>query len=172
MGRNCPGKEKGFHSSGPGASETRSLGNPEFFPGCGPCHRFDCGCGSGTVAPARSVVATDLAARGIDIVALPAVVSYDLPRSPVDYVHRIGRTGRAGEPGVAVTFVTADAEAHFRLIEKRHHLELERERVVGFEPSDVPPSTPVRDPNGGVKGKRPNKKDKAREAKAEAAKRE
>jgi ATP-dependent RNA helicase RhlE len=54
------------------------------------------------------VVTTDLAARGIDIAQLPAVVNYDLPRSAVDYVHRIGRTGRAGESGMAVSFVTAD----------------------------------------------------------------
>ena len=53
------------------------------------------------------LVATDLAARGIDIAQLPAVVNYDLPRSPVDYIHRIGRTGRAGESGVAISFVPA-----------------------------------------------------------------
>ncbi|HET6789026.1 MAG TPA: DEAD/DEAH box helicase, partial [Aquabacterium sp.] len=53
------------------------------------------------------LVATDLAARGIDIAQLPAVVNYDLPRSAVDYTHRIGRTGRAGEKGVAVSFISA-----------------------------------------------------------------
>ncbi|MCL4169571.1 UNVERIFIED_CONTAM: hypothetical protein GTU68_027114, partial [Idotea baltica] len=53
------------------------------------------------------LVATDLAARGIDIVRLPVVVNYDLPRSPADYIHRIGRTGRAGEKGEAVSFVTS-----------------------------------------------------------------
>jgi superfamily II DNA/RNA helicase len=63
------------------------------------------------------LVATDVAARGIDIARLPAVVNYDLPRSAVDYTHRIGRTGRAGESGVAISFVTAEAEQHFRLIE-------------------------------------------------------
>jgi ATP-dependent RNA helicase RhlE len=62
------------------------------------------------------LVATDVAARGLDIVQLPAVVNYDLPRSPVDYLHRIGRTGRAGETGVAVSFISAATEAHFRLI--------------------------------------------------------
>lgn len=110
------------------------------------------------------LVATDLAARGIDIEALPAVVSYDLPRSAVDYVHRIGRTGRAAEHGEAIAFVSADTEAHFRLIEKRNHLSLVRERIEGFEPTDV--ATPVRDPHGGVKGKRKSKKDKLREAAA------
>ena len=108
------------------------------------------------------LVATDLAARGIDIVSLPAVVSYDLPRSAVDYLHRIGRTGRAGESGMAISFVTADSEAHFRLIEKRHQLRLERETLPGFEPTDV--ATPTLDPHGGVKGKRKSKKDKLREA--------
>ena len=53
---------------------------------------------------------------------LPAVVNFDLPRSADDYVHRIGRTGRAGESGVAVSFVSAATEAHFRLIEKRNRL--------------------------------------------------
>jgi ATP-dependent RNA helicase RhlE len=109
------------------------------------------------------LVATDLAGRGLDIVELPAVLNFDLPRSAVDYVHRIGRTGRAGEAGVAVSFVTAQNSAHFALIERRHRLSLEREVIVGFEPTDVPvaPST-----NGGVKGKRKSKKDKLREAAA------
>jgi len=110
------------------------------------------------------LVATDVAARGLDIVQLPAVVNYDLPRSPVDYLHRIGRTGRAGEAGEAVSFISAATEAHFRLIEKRHHISLEREQIAGFEPAelDVPPG----DPHGGVKGRRKSKKDKLREAAA------
>ena len=111
------------------------------------------------------VVATDLAARGIDIVQLPAVVNYDLPRSAVDYLHRIGRTGRAGESGVAVSFVSAATEAHFRLIEKRQGLSVPREQVAGFEPVETaaPASGPA---NGGIKGKRPSKKDKLRAAKS------
>ncbi|WP_422846562.1 DEAD/DEAH box helicase [Acidovorax sp. M2(2025)] len=113
------------------------------------------------------VVTTDLAARGIDIAQLPAVVNFDLPRSAVDYVHRIGRTGRAGETGVAVTLVTADAEAHFRLIEKRQQLRLPREVVPGFEPTEQPPERPQG--AGGIKGKRPSKKDKLRAAQAAAA---
>ena len=110
------------------------------------------------------VVTTDLAARGIDIAQLPVVVNYDLPRSAVDYVHRIGRTGRAGESGLAVSLVTPASEAHWHLIEKRQHLALPREIVPGFEPEEVAP-TPVpgaADGNGGVKGKRPSKKDKLR----------
>ncbi len=110
------------------------------------------------------LVATDLAARGLDIASLPAVVNYDLPRSPMDYAHRIGRTGRAGERGVAVSFVSASSAAHFRLIEKRYKLHLERERLAGFEPRELAPE--VRDVHGGIKGKRKSKKDKLREAAA------
>jgi superfamily II DNA/RNA helicase len=85
----------------------------------------------------RVLIATDVAARGIDIAQLPAVVNYDLPRSTVDYTHRIGRTGRAGESGVAVSFVTTSVEAHFRLIEKRHRIHLLREVIAGFEPVEA-----------------------------------
>ena len=112
----------------------------------------------------RVLVATDVAARGLDIVQLPAVVNYDLPRSAVDYLHRIGRTGRAGEKGMAISFISADTGAQFRLIERRHRLELVREQIAGFEPTEV--ATPVLDQNGGVKGKRKSKKDKLREAAA------
>lgn len=85
-------------------------------------------------AKVQVLVATDLAARGIDIVRMPVVVNYDLPRSAADYTHRIGRTGRAGESGVAVSFVTPESEAHFRLIEKRNRVHAPREQVEGFEP--------------------------------------
>lgn len=110
------------------------------------------------------VVTTDLAARGIDIAQLPVVVNYDLPRSAVDYVHRIGRTGRAGESGLAVSFVSADTEAHWRLIEKRQGLSLPLEQLPGFEPTDV--AAPAGPAGGGIKGKRPSKKDKLRAAAA------
>ena len=72
------------------------------------------------------------------MILLPAVVNYDLPRSTADYTHRIGRTGRAGAAGVAVSFVCADepaSEAHFRLIEKRQKQRVPRVRLVSFEPS-------------------------------------
>jgi ATP-dependent RNA helicase RhlE len=115
------------------------------------------------------LVATDLAARGLDVEQLPAVVNYDLPRSAVDYTHRIGRTGRAGESGVAVSFVTADSEAHFRLIEKRQQLSLAREQIEGFEPSEVATERPASAGNGGIKGHRKSKKDKLREAAARKA---
>ncbi|MFM2088404.1 MAG: hypothetical protein RLZZ237_3273 [Pseudomonadota bacterium] len=114
------------------------------------------------------LVATDVAARGIDIAGLPAVVNYDLPRSAVDYTHRIGRTGRAGESGTAVSFITAEMEAHFRLIENRNDLRIVREVVAGFEPTELPaPVSTVTDTvNGGIKGVRKSKKDKLREAAA------
>ncbi len=130
------------------------------------------------------VVATDVAARGIDIADMPVVVNFDLPRAPAEYTHRIGRTGRAGASGLAVSFVSADTEAHFRLIEKRQGLRVPREVIEGFEPTasatpspegdgfeadagavDAPDQAPKGlDPNGGVKGKRKSKKDKLREA--------
>jgi ATP-dependent RNA helicase RhlE len=92
----------------------------------------------------KVLIATDVAARGIDVVDLPAVVNFDLPRSTADYTHRIGRTGRAGASGVAVSFVSAATEAHFRLIEKRNKFRLERERVPGFEPASASPTPATR----------------------------
>ncbi len=112
------------------------------------------------------VVTTDLASRGIDIALLPVVVNYDLPRSATDYTHRIGRTGRAGAHGEAVSFVTAQAQAHWQLIRKREKLDLPLEVVPGFEPVDVPPAPAPG--NGGIKGKRPSKKDRLRAAQAQA----
>jgi ATP-dependent RNA helicase RhlE len=111
------------------------------------------------------LVTTDLAARGIDIPGLEVVVNYDLPRSPNDYVHRIGRTGRAGASGVAVSLVSAATEAHFRLIEKRQNLTLPREQVAGFDRVEVVEAVAKTEAGaGGVKGKRPSKKDKFRAA--------
>lgn len=113
------------------------------------------------------VVATDVAARGLDIVQLPVVVNYDLPRSSSDYTHRIGRTGRAGESGMAISFVSASTQAHFKLIEKRQRLDLPREQLEGFEPVEIlAPNAADPLSVGGVKGKRPSKKDKLREAAA------
>lgn len=137
----------------------------------------------------RVLICTDVASRGIDISGLPAVVNYDLPKSTTDFVHRIGRTGRAGKEGTAVSFITPRVEAHMDLIEKRH-LETppEREVLMGFEPNEERwkieaagsrMSTPgtqhssrglVHDKMfGGIKGHRKSKKDKLREAAARKA---
>ena len=67
----------------------------------------------------RVLVATDLAARGIDIQALPLVINYELPRSPKDYIHRIGRTGRAGMQGQAISLITPEEQHHFKVIQKK-----------------------------------------------------
>lgn len=67
----------------------------------------------------RVLVTTDLLARGIDVEFLPCVVNYELPRSPKDYIHRIGRTGRAENPGEAISFVTPEDQHHFRIIQKK-----------------------------------------------------
>ncbi len=111
----------------------------------------------------RVLVCTDLAARGLDLPKMPVVVNYDLPRSTADYIHRIGRTGRAGASGLAVSFVSAATEAHFRLIEKRQGLRVAREQIKGFEP--LVAASPDQ-AAGGVKGTRKSKKDKLREAAA------
>jgi superfamily II DNA/RNA helicase len=93
-----------------------------------------------------------------------------LPRSTQDYTHRIGRTGRAGEPGLAVSFVSAATQAHWRLIEKRQQVQLALESVPGYEAQEVPPpastspDAPAGTGSGGVKGLRPSKKDKLRAA--------
>jgi ATP-dependent RNA helicase RhlE len=67
----------------------------------------------------RVLVATDLAGRGIDIPELQAVINYELPRSPKDYIHRIGRTGRAGNAGQAISLISPDEEHHFKVIQKK-----------------------------------------------------
>jgi superfamily II DNA/RNA helicase len=140
----------------------------------------------------RVLIATDLASRGLDVQGLPAVVNYDLPRSTADFTHRIGRTGRAGNKGVAVTFITSTNEAHYDLIEKRHlgKKSVEREVLAGFEPheakwelkraaSDIEVNGVKHSEAGiahdrmfgGMKGKRKSKKDRLREKAArEAAK--
>jgi ATP-dependent RNA helicase RhlE len=109
-------------------------------------------------------VATDVAARGIDVELLPVVVNYDLPRSADDYLHRIGRTGRAGAAGLAVSFISGDQDRHFQLIEKRQRRRVPREVVPGFEPQAA--TAPAAPGTGGIKGKRKSRKDKLREAAA------
>ena len=140
------------------------------------------------------VVATDIAARGLDIAQLPVVVNFDLPRSTADYTHRIGRTGRAGAAGLAVSFVNSATLAHFRLIGKRHGVQIALETVPGFAPKENTASAPTAEAapsqvhaapgmataptpthtasppgTGGIKGSRPSKKDRLRAAAALAA---
>jgi ATP-dependent RNA helicase RhlE len=97
------------------------------------------------------LVATDIAARGIDIDQLPHVVNYDLPNIPEDYVHRIGRTGRAGASGEAVSLVCVDEHDMLKDIEKLIKRTLPREVVAGFEPDPNARAQPVqlRSGNGG-----------------------
>ncbi len=97
---------------------------------------------AGTV---RVLVATDLASRGLDIEELPHVVNYELPRVPEDYVHRIGRTGRAGSTGEAISLVAPEENALLADIERLLKRKLVREAVPGFEPgSAAPQSQPER----------------------------
>jgi ATP-dependent RNA helicase RhlE len=79
------------------------------------------------------LVATDIAARGIDIESLPHVVNYDLPHVPEDYVHRIGRTGRAGETGQAVSLVSGEDRSYLRDIERLIGKQIEQQIIPGYE---------------------------------------
>ncbi len=102
----------------------------------------------------RALVATDIAARGLDIEQLPQVVNVDLPNVPEDYVHRIGRTGRAGATGQAISLVSADEFQQLTDIERLTQQHLERRPVAGFEPGDaLPQARPLQAP----KRKRPKK---------------
>jgi len=80
------------------------------------------------------LVATDIAARGLDIESLPHVVNYDLPHVPEDYVHRIGRTGRAGESGQAVSLVSGEDRTLLRDIERLIGKKIEQQVIAGYEP--------------------------------------
>ncbi|MGQ0696751.1 MAG: DEAD/DEAH box helicase [Panacagrimonas sp.] len=86
----------------------------------------------------RVLVATDIAARGIDIDQLPHVINYELPNVPEDYVHRIGRTGRAGCEGEAISLVSGDEREYLRDIQKLLKREIPSSVVVGFEPGSQP----------------------------------
>ena len=98
------------------------------------------------------LVATDIAARGIDIDQLPHVVNYDLPNVPEDYVHRIGRTGRAGATGEAVSLVCVDEHIMLRDIERLIKRELPREVIAGFEPDPNARPQPIQLRSGGGGG--------------------
>ncbi len=109
----------------------------------------------------KILFATDIAARGLDIDDISCVINYDLPRSTSDYTHRIGRTARAGKSGVAISFIDFEDFDHFKLIEKRCEIKLEREQIEGFE---LKGEAPIKKKGPApVKGKRKSKKDKLRE---------
>jgi ATP-dependent RNA helicase RhlE len=81
----------------------------------------------------RVLVATDIAARGIDVTALSHVVNFDVPNVPEDYIHRVGRTARAETTGDAITFVAPEEESDLRVIERALGRRLERTRLEGFD---------------------------------------
>ncbi|KJG11307.1 DEAD/DEAH box helicase [Photobacterium kishitanii] len=107
------------------------------------------------------LIATDIAARGLDIEKLPVVINFDLPRSPADYMHRIGRSGRAGEVGLALSLIDYEDSHHFKIIEKKNKVRLEREQVAGFEVDEAEAllavEKPMAKPEGTGKKKRKNK---------------
>jgi len=88
----------------------------------------------------RVLVATDVAARGIDVLGITHVINYDLPRVAEDYVHRIGRTGRAGATGIAISFAAPDEGQQLKQIERYTGHEIERHIVEGMEPKVKPRS--------------------------------
>jgi len=94
----------------------------------------------------RVLVATDIAARGLDIDQLPHVVNYELPNVPEDYVHRIGRTGRAGNEGEAISLVCVDEHKLLRDIERLLKREIPKLVLAGYEPDPSIPAEPI--PNG------------------------
>jgi len=99
-----------------------------------------------------ALVATDIAARGIDIDQLPRVVNFELPNVPEDYVHRIGRTGRAGAEGEALSLVSHDERIQLRDIEKLLKRTFDKQVREGFEPSANPPREPAKQPQARRQG--------------------
>ena len=92
----------------------------------------------------RVLVATDIAARGLDIERLPHVINYELPNVPEDYLHRIGRTARAGQDGHAISLVCVDEQKLLRDIERLLKCEIEKEIIPGYEPDPRIKAEPVR----------------------------
>ena len=109
----------------------------------------------------KILFSTDIASRGLHIDDVSCVINFDLPRATDDYIHRIGRTARAGKTGTAITFIGHEDQEHFKLIEKRCALDITKEQLEGFELigekiEKVKGQAPI-------KGKRKSKKDKLRE---------
>ncbi|WP_243304953.1 DEAD/DEAH box helicase [Geothrix oryzisoli] len=106
----------------------------------------------------RVLVATDIAARGLDIDMLPHVVNYELPQVPEDYIHRIGRTGRAGSEGEALSLVCVDEHKLLKDIEKLLRKELPKDVIQGYAPDPSIPAEPIqtgRQGGGGGRGRGP-----------------
>ncbi len=127
----------------------------------------------------RVLVATDIAARGLDIDQLPHVVNYELPNVAEDYIHRIGRTGRAGHSGEAMSLVSSDEEKLLRGIERLMKKQIPQQAVAGFEPGQAPVSgrdgqpraanrVRERDGNGGQRRRRRARRPGRRERAAQA----
>jgi len=114
----------------------------------------------------RVLVATDIAARGIDIDQLPHVVNYDLPNVPEDYVHRIGRTGRAGASGEAVSLVCVDEHKLLKDIERLIKRSLPQEVIAGFEPDLNAKPQPIQLRSGNVGRGQPRAKNTAPNSRA------
>jgi len=105
----------------------------------------------------RILVATDVAARGLDIINLPYVVNYDMPGVPEDYIHRIGRTGRAGESGIAISLVSPNEKAHLLAIEKLLKQKIPVETVDTYTMDSAVPDFVLLRPNSLSNGKRIDK---------------
>jgi ATP-dependent RNA helicase RhlE len=110
----------------------------------------------------RVLVATDIAARGLDIDKLPHVVNYELPFVPEDYVHRIGRTARAGEKGHAVSLVCVDEKGLLDDIEKLLGTRIKQTVLQGFEPDTSIKAEPLQQGRGNRSGGNQNKKPRSR----------
>ena len=120
----------------------------------------------------RVLVATDIAARGIDIDQLPHVINFDLPNVPEDYIHRIGRTGRAGRLGEAISLVSADEAKQLFDIERLIQKHLERELIEYFWPSHDVPNSPELRPNKDKRPKKPKQRNDSSHNKHEGRKSE
>jgi len=111
---------------------------------------------------ARILVATDVAARGIDVEKVPAVINHDLPRNPEDYIHRIGRTGRAGHTGQAVSLASAEDFDELKGIERLLEAFIERRSLTGFSPTVELPESPEIKPRKAPKKNKNRKTNKAK----------